>query len=361
MKTNLFFIALLCALIAPLAGCKKKAADAASDSDANAPGESASPGAPGDAAKPRKPAQRGGPVELKIKWPVGARYVQRLDMAQNSETRMAMAPKPIKQETTMGQEFALTVLAERPGGGREVEMEFMDMEMMSAMGDKVVLNFDSKGETGAEAQNPMAATFRKMIGMRIKFLLDASHKVEKVEGFQEFRAKMSGTSSPQAQAMMNSIFSEDYFKQMVRYADSLPPKPVSPGESWPVQTEIPMGPLGTMVMDLTYTYTGMEEREKRQCAALVFGGTMKSKPGQAAGTLGSAMNITDGKTKGTTWFDPALGMAVETAMSQNMTMEMNLPGLPNASTNRAPAGMKMTNVLSQKINFKLVEVGTAAK
>ncbi len=361
MKTNFFLLALVCALIAPLAGCKKKADDAAANSDGNAPGESASSSGPGDSAKPRKIAQPSGPVELKLKWPVGARYVQRMDLAQNSETRMAMAPKPIKQETTMGQEFALTVLAERPGGGCELQMEFMDMEMMSAMGDKVVLNFDSKGETGAEAQNPVAAMFRKMIGMKIKFLMDASHKVEKVEGFQEFRDKMTGGGSPQAQAMINSVFGEDYFKQMVRYGDGLPPKAVSPGESWPVQTEVVMGPLGTMVMDLTYTYTGMEEREKRQCAALVFGGTMKTKPGQTAGTLGSAMNVTDGKTTGTTWFDPALGMAVETALKQNMTMEMNLAGLPGAGTNRAPAGMKMTNVLSQKINFKLVEVRTAAK
>ena len=56
-----------------------------------------------------------GPVELKLKWPVGERIVQSFDMKQNMEIFVPNQPDSIKQNMTMGQEYGLTVLKEDAG------------------------------------------------------------------------------------------------------------------------------------------------------------------------------------------------------------------------------------------------------
>src|ERR1035437_5642149 len=54
-----------------------------------------------------------GPVELKLKWPVGSRMVQNLDLKQTSETQVPGMPNPMKQDMTMGQRYARSVLKVR--------------------------------------------------------------------------------------------------------------------------------------------------------------------------------------------------------------------------------------------------------
>src|ERR1017187_3832019 len=46
-----------------------------------------------------------GPVELKLKWPVGERVVQNIDMKINMEISVPNQPTPIKQDMTMGLKY----------------------------------------------------------------------------------------------------------------------------------------------------------------------------------------------------------------------------------------------------------------
>ncbi len=312
------------------------------------------------------PAASTGPVELKLKWPPGNRYVQRMELLQDSTMSGAQMPKPMKQHVTMGQEYSLTALKARDGGGSEVELEFLAAEMEVSMGERVVMNFDSKGEAGAdEAQNPIASTFRKMIGSKLKYLFNASNRVEKIEGIQEFTDQMTRTAPPQARAIFQSMFNEDYLKQLVDLGQGLPAQPVKPGDKWPVNSEVSMGPMGTLLTAMDYTFKGWEQHEKHNCAVLDFTGTVKSKDGAGSSLMGMTMVLDNGTVSGKGWFDPELGMIVDAAINEVMTMRMTVPTQGPRRTNAAAAGpaptQTITNRMDQKINLKLVEFTPGGK
>lgn len=305
------------------------------------------------------------PVMLTVKWPVGNRYTERMEMNGDTETTMPQMPKPMQQKVQVIQEYSITVLGERPKGGRELELEFESTEIDVTMNGKPVLNLDTQGEAGGgEVSNPIASSFRQVIGARIKFLLDASNHVEKVEGYKEFVAKATAGGNPQSRAIMQNMFSEDYFQQMVDFARGLPRQPVNVGESWPLQTDLNVPVLGVMKMDLTYTFKGWEPREKRRCAAIDFTGTMTSKSSSNAAPMGMTSKVESGQISGKTWFDPELGNPVETLINQDLVIHMTVPAPRAQRTNvasQAAASQNLTNRSKQKIVIKLADVVSAAK
>ena len=340
----------LCVALGCAMGCKKSEPGGKSSSS-------------GEGSSESTVTDDGAAISLKVKWPVGNRYAERLEMNGDTETFMPMSPKPMAQKVSLNQEYSITVLGERPKGGRELELEFESTEIDVTVNGKPVVNLDTKAEAGPAESNPALSGFRQVIGAKIKFLLDESNQVEKVEGMKEFTAKASAGSNPQSRAMMQSMFSEDYFKQMVDFQRGFPAKPVKAGESWPVKTELNLATLGVMSLDLTYTLKGWEQREKRKCAAIDFNGTMTSKGSPATG--GMSMKIESGKMSGRTWFDPELGHPVETAMNQDLVIHMTVP-VPRPRTTNAPAAQtpatqSITNNTKQKVVIKLADVVSAAK
>ena len=293
-----------------------------------------------------------GPVELKLKWPVGERVVQRLDMKQNMEIFVPNQPNSIKQDMTMGQEYGLTVLKENPEGGHEVELEFLGMQMAFSQGGKSVMNYDSSKKSSPDNANPMADAFQKIIGAKIKYFLDVSNNVERIEGVDALVSRLESGGSPDAVAPLKSMFNEGYFKQMIDSSRYMPHKPVQPGDTWPVQSEIAMGPLGILVMDYTFTFQKWEQLGKRNCARWEFRGTITSKPDDSSRLPGMTMDIQDGTSSGVSWFDPELGKIIKTSLNQNITMAMTIPMNMNGKT----ITQTMTNVMNQVITIKLDSV-----
>ena len=131
-----------------------------------------------------------------------------------------------------------------------------------------------------------------------------------------------------------SMFNEGYFKQIMDGSRYLPSKPVQPGDTWPIQMEIPMGPIGIMEIDYTVTFQSWEQHGKRNCARLEFQGTLKSKPDPNPKPAGMTMAISDGNTSGVSWFDPELGMVIDTTANQDMKMNMTMPVNPRGNARR---------------------------
>lgn len=333
------------------AGCKKSETTPTSKGSSEA-SESAS-------------ADDKGAVTLRVKWPVGNRYTQRMEVNGDTETRLPQLPKPMLQKINLNQEYSITVLAERPQGGRELELEMESAELDVTMDGKPVLNLDTKAEASpVESNNAMLASFRQIIGTKIKFLMNASNRVEKVEGVPEFAAKAMAGANPQGRAAMQSMFSEDYFKQMVDSQRSLPPTPVNVGDSWPVKEDIAMPAFGTMHLDLNYTFKGWEQHEKRKCAAIDFAGTMSAGGDTNATQTMMSMKIESGKVAGRTWFDPNLGATVESSFDQDLLIHINVPATRTRTPNPTPSPPVMqtiTNNTKQKVVIKLVDVVSAAK
>ena len=293
-----------------------------------------------------------GAVELKLKLPVGARFPMRIEVLQKSEMRIPSMPKPMQQETALNQEMQFTVLKEYEGGGREVELEFNDVDMSVMMNGREAVAFDSRGESLGEQDNPAAAAFRRMAGAKLTCVLDASNQVARVEGWNELVTKM--TSGAGGARMMAGVFTEDYFKQLADFSHGLPGKAVQPGDSWPSQRTIVMGPLGTATLDLIYTFKRWEEREKRTCARLEFSGPIRAgAPSTNAPMMGIRMTLLDGTISGQAWFDPALGLMIDSESDQKMKVLMNFPGA-NAPARVPNAGGGVTNTIGQRIRYKLL-------
>jgi len=303
--------------------------------------------------EPSKGTAPTGPVELKLKWTVGERVLQNIGMKINMEISGTNLPGAINQDMVLGEDYALNVLSADAAGGHELEMEFLGIRMTMDQGGKTLIDYDSAKKSSSGAGNPALAgvdkMFQNIVGAKIHFYLNPSNRVERVEGFDTLMNKMTAAGQAQAMDSMKSLFSEESLKQMIG-GQNLPTKPVQPGDSWPMQTDIAMGNLGTMALDYTFNFARWETHGVRNCARLEFQGTMKTK-GKPEAAGGVALSVQDGDSSGVAWFDPELGLVVETRMNQNMNVNMTVP-MPG----RKNATQGMTMVMKQDVTMKVESV-----
>jgi Family of unknown function (DUF6263) len=347
-KLNLWCCAL--SLIALVGGCKK-----AEQPAAVTPRTDTAPTPQAETAPVKAPASAEG-IVLKVKWPVGARYVYRMDLDQRSTNKIPQMPTPIQQNVTMAMTYAISVIKEIPNGGRELELEFLANEMEIKMGAQVMMSFDSK-ETGKnEAQNPFAAPFRKMVGSKISLQTDADGKVDKVIGHKEWLATLTADAGP-AGGMVGQQFTEGLIRQLAGIGAGLPDKPVQVGATWPFKMDVPAGPTGKIEVDSKVTLTGFEDHDQHKCAVLNFTGTLGGASGIEAGPMGK-MSIDGGTVTGQSWFDPELGALIESVQDQSMSLKGDMPGAPGGGARPAA---NFTIEIGQKVIVKLVDSGKANK
>ncbi len=289
-----------------------------------------------------------GPVELKLKWPVGEHILQQMDMKTAMEMSLPTQAKPMKQDMTMGQEYSLIVLPAPPGGGHEVEMEFMGAHMKMEAGGKTMMDYDSAKTDAADVSNPTAAVLKKIVGAKIRYTMDVNNNVVRVEGINDLVNRLTSGTDATTSSMFKSMFSEEYFKQMMSQNQCLPTKPVQKGDTWPVQIKFPMGSVGSIDINYTYTFQGWEMHGKQNCVRMNFQGTLKSKPKAKSNAFPVSLSSLDGDSTGTSWFDPELGIIVDTTINQNVTMVMSMV-MKGATQN-------MTNHMNQDTTIKLVSI-----
>lgn len=294
-----------------------------------------------------------GPMTLAIKWTPGESVVQRMDMKTLTDISMPGQNQTMQQDMSMGQKYSLKVVKETPGGGHEVEMEFLSARMAMEMGGRKLMDYDSTQAAGDEKTNPVAGFFGKIVGSKIKYELDASNNVTAIQGVTELTDKLMKGQPAMVAAPLKSMFGEGYFKQLMDSSKFLPDHPVAPGDSWPVQLKYPMDMLGTLVLDYTFHFQGWEKHGPRECARLEFSGTVKTETGTATKSLGLGMEIQDGTTSGTSWFDPELGLIIDTAVNQEITMVVTMP---NRSRGKSEQPQSVTTKIHQDINIKLDSV-----
>ncbi|MDR3458165.1 MAG: protein kinase [Verrucomicrobiae bacterium] len=272
-----------------------------------------------------------GPVELKLKWPrVGERFVFDVDMKRNGEYLKPGQPDPLKEDLTVNKKYGLTVLSADPGGGHLVELEFLSYRDRIVLGGKRVLDYDSTDTSLSHGSNALARLFGKVAGFKIRCFLDASNEVGRMEGVDELEQRLSSTD---ASAFSKIQFGASFLKLMINgLHEYLPPKPVLPGDTWPFQTEVALSPLGTMTMDSVVTFQNWEQHWKRNCARLEYKSTLNTKPDPGPNPAGISVSSFEGTISGVAWFDPELGMIIETTANSDMKMVLNhMPGDPGAN------------------------------
>jgi hypothetical protein len=123
------------------------------------------------------------------------------------------------------------------------------------------ITYDSFKEANT-ANNPLADFFKALIGAEFILTVTPEMKVKEVEGKDAFLKKLISTNQ-QMEPLLKQILSDDALRQMSDPAFSMvPDKPVKPGDSWKRTSKLNMGPIGTYESTYTYTFEGMDEKEK---------------------------------------------------------------------------------------------------
>jgi len=295
-----------------------------------------------------------GPMVLKIKWTKGERIDQSMVLTQTMVMTVPGVPTPMEQNTTMGQDFGFTVLDETPDGKHEVEMDFLNAKMTSAMGGKTMVDYDSSKKAAAgAAPDPVGDLLGKVIGSKVQFYLDATNGVERITGTDELTSRLSAGNQQDQLAMMRSMYSEGYLKQTMSAYQILSPNPVQPGDTWPVHFEFTMDKIGTLIVDNTFTFQNWEIHGKRYCARLEFQGTIKSSENADIDSKGMSFKILDGTASGSSWFDPELGVTLDTTMNQTINSVITVPkpgGRPGDAGQTLSIPAQMTQSYIVKLN-----------
>lgn len=286
-----------------------------------------------------------GPVELKLKWPLGRHGTQSMDIQQHSETVVPGMPQPVVQDMTSGQDFSLRVVPGSDSTRRNLELQFLDVHLNGTSGGKT-FSYDSRHDSGKT--NILA----KLEGGKLDLVLDDSNHVVSVEGGDALTDRLSSGRGDQMTAMFQTMFNGDALKEQMDFAQNLPGKAVQPGDSWPIHREYSMGKVGIISVDCTFTLDSWEKHGDRYCAKIEMDGTFTSKEGHVPGMENSTMTIKDGKTSGETLFDLDMGMFVDTVVYENMNLDISIPN-PMARRNpNLPKTMAITSTMKQTITGK---------
>ncbi|MDB6016220.1 MAG: hypothetical protein JWR19_709 [Pedosphaera sp.] len=294
-----------------------------------------------------------GRVELKWKWPpVGERIVLDMEMKRDGEYRNPGEADPVKEDLIREKKYGLTVLQATPEGGHEVELEFLSIRDRTVLGGKTVLNYDSTEKSLAEKPNSLTDLYGKVVGSKIRYFLNASNEVERMEGIDELEMRLSSGASAETSAFSRIAFSEGYLKQMINGLHRcLPAKAVQPGDAWAVHEELPIGPMSAVAAaESTCTFHGWEMHQNRNCARLEFQSTVKTKPDPNLNPAGTSVSSLEGTISGVSWFDPEMGMIIDTAGNNDMKMVINRPSNPSGN----PGGSGP----AQSTNYQWHEVTT---
>ncbi len=294
-----------------------------------------------------------GPVMLVLKWPAGESIVKRIDMKMDSVINVPNMPNPIKQNSTIGQKYGLTVAkGPQATGGPEVDMDFLSVNMTVEQAGKTLINYDSAAKpTDApkdEANTAVAKMFKDIVGFKLKYFLNATNGIDHVEGLDALNGKLNG--GPAGASGMKSLFNEATLQQMLGDTRGLPPQPVQPNDTWPLQMEMSMGEMGTLIISNSFTFSQWEKHGPRLCARLDYDGTLKGKPADQPNPTGMTITVQSGTISGTLWFDPELGTVIDSSADQDLTIAMEVPTQMNGKMKRQSMSMQMHQLVSVKLD-----------
>jgi hypothetical protein len=288
-------------------------------------------------------------VEIQQHWTAGKRYFQ--TVATEQQSTIDLGPQKMQQSTTMTMEMSMTVRAHEDGQQKRLTLKYERIAMEMDMNGQR-MSFDSAKPSEGTDPLGMAKTVGIVVGQELKLILNAQDEVVAVENYEEFLAQIA----PATSALFNprEIYSQDSLREMVTQAAlvAVPGQPVAPGAVWEYATERTMPQLGQTTLRGTYTFKNTADHGGVACAEITTQGTITTDPdAPGAGEKNPAlaalgMKITDGTVAGTIWFDPALGMARESQLVQEMNIWMKNPADPGA-TLVVPMKQNITTTLTR--------------
>ncbi|MDR3403611.1 MAG: DUF6263 family protein [Chthoniobacter sp.] len=296
----------------------------------------------------RLPLPAADTIEIKQQWQAGKKYYQTIQTDQQSSIEIGQ--QKMDQTTSMTMEMTMAVSAHQNGQPKRMTIRYERMAMEVGMnGQKMGYDSANPGASGDPLN--LSKTIGATVGQELKVVFNDKDEIDKVENYDEFIAHLSPAAVPGFDPA--KMFSRESLTQMLKQGSlqGVPGKPVTAGDSWPFSNQVDLPQLGKVGVTGKYTLTSMGDHNGVPCAEIQTEGTLSMDLSASTddksplGALG--MKVTDGTIKGPVWFDPALGMARESQLVQEMTITMKNP---------ADASATLTVPMKQQISVKLTKV-----
>ncbi|MGA2853468.1 MAG: DUF6263 family protein [Verrucomicrobiota bacterium] len=277
----------------------------------------------GEIAAPGGSAAERAPVVMETKWQIGKKYLMHLEDLQTTETKSLGQTKAVKQVRKLSQDLHYFPVRKLENGGWQLQLEFESLALEVTNGNRKVFAANSTQKPVQDTSNPVGARLRKMTGARLEYFTDANGKAEKMNGYQELVTRVAGTNQ-QEQAAFKDMFSEIGLEKLGSILeDTVPRRVVKPGDRWTMSLKAPSN-AGNLQVDLKCVFKNWEQRANYKCMHITFTGTISAGAGSDASALQA--KIEKGTVTGNIWFDPELGMAVESANDVDAQLKINQNG-----------------------------------
>lgn len=267
-------------------------------------------------------AAAAGPTALKMKWQTGKEYD--MDMNLNQSTDINYPGHPIQQQLKLTQGLSYSPIKDLDNGGHLVELKFTRQNIDLTQNGKDIVSYDSTQKTPVQSDSPaapVAAAMGAMLDVPLDYTFAADGSVQKVDGIDALTSKIAEAVPDQRQRVaLQQLYDEDTLKQYGDFSRALPDHPVNVGDTWSSSQDI-TSPAGVATVDGTYTFKDWEQHNGHNCAHILVNGDIKTKSANAA-SIGAVVKIEKGTISGDTWFDPDLGMFVDSKTDQDMTLDI---------------------------------------
>jgi RNA polymerase sigma factor (sigma-70 family) len=276
-----------------------------------------------ETAAPTGSAAERAPVVMETKWQIGKKYLMHLEDLQTTETKSPGQTKAVKQVRKLSQDFYYFPVRKLENGGWQLQLEFESLALEVTNGNRKVFAANSTQKPVQDTSNPVGARLRKMTGARLEYFTDANGKAEKMNGYQELVTRVAGNNQ-QEQAAFKDMFSEIGLEKLGSILeDTVPRRVVKLGDRWTMSLKAPSN-AGNVQVDLKCVFKNWEQRANHKCMHITFTGTVSAEAGSDASTLQA--KIEKGTVTGNIWFDPELGMAVESTNDVDAQLKINQNG-----------------------------------
>jgi Family of unknown function (DUF6263) len=241
-------------------------------------------------------------------------------------------------------------------GGRTVEQNLKQSTLtrftiVKKNADKSIVLKQKILKIKGEGNLTNEAVQKKVEGTEFTVTLDDRGKVTKFDGYKAFITKLAGDND-KARATLESMLSEDTYKQVISETFSMTPnKVVKKGDQWTRDYKVSMGPIGDFKGQNTFTYAE-PPKDGKELAQLTFTATMTySAPGNQPQGLPFQIvkgNLKAEDFKGTMLFDLKAGRLVESSTSARFKGTLTISAQGQKADMELEQKMEMKSRLSSK-------------
>jgi hypothetical protein len=282
-------------------------------------------------------------VELRQQYKSGYRYLQAVNITQESSVSTGVSNSTSKSSTTLDLETIAQPVDVDGGKGTSLAVRYAKVAMTLERDGRTFRYPIEPVEGESAIANPNAQAgpllaLAAIPGRTFTVNLNEQGAVESVQNPEVAVATLAG-SGPLTNATFREMFTGDAIARMFSQTMLRTPKGQLPknGDSWPLAQEIVLPGLGALVVSGSYKLVGTLDYEGAQCADIEVSATISKRPpareiqdlqdNDRFDTLSRQMRLKlDGSTMtGRILFDPAISFPRSISITQTLAIEAKIP------------------------------------